>query len=40
MKQDKDSECEKLMEHLSGNLNKEVKIDFYKTLLNQSKLFR
>ncbi|CAD8140670.1 unnamed protein product [Paramecium pentaurelia] len=35
-----DSECEKLMEHLSGTLIREVKIDFYKTLFDQSKLFR
>mgnify|MGYP001810158522 CR=1 FL=1 len=28
------------MQHLSGNLNKEVKIDFYKKFLEKSKLFR
>lgn len=42
LKQERDteSECEKLMIHLSGNLNKEVKIDFYKNLLQNSKLIR
>ncbi|CAD8147118.1 unnamed protein product [Paramecium pentaurelia] len=35
-----DFECEKLMEHLSGTLIREVKIDFYKSLFFQSKLFR
>lgn len=28
------------MIHLSGNLNKEVKIDFYKSLLLSSKLIK
>ncbi|CAD8074933.1 unnamed protein product [Paramecium sonneborni] len=37
---DQESECEKLMTHLSGTLNREVKIDFYKNLLQTSKLFR
>ncbi|CAK77349.1 unnamed protein product (macronuclear) [Paramecium tetraurelia] len=37
---DQESECEKLMYHLSGSLNKEVKIDFYKNLLCASKLIR
>ncbi|CAD8145901.1 unnamed protein product [Paramecium octaurelia] len=42
LKQERDteSECEKLLVHLSGNLNKEVKIDFYKNLLQNSKLIR
>ncbi|CAD8067514.1 unnamed protein product [Paramecium primaurelia] len=37
---DQESECEKLMYHLSGSLNKEVKIDFYKNMLCTSKLIR
>ncbi|CAD8158570.1 unnamed protein product [Paramecium pentaurelia] len=37
---DQESECEKLMYHLSGSLNKEVKIDFYKNMLCASKLIR
>ncbi|CAD8070386.1 unnamed protein product [Paramecium sonneborni] len=42
LKQERDleSECEKLMIHLSGTLNREVKIDFYKNMLYTSKLFR
>ncbi|CAD8158681.1 unnamed protein product [Paramecium octaurelia] len=37
---DQESECEKLMIHLSGTLNREVKIDFYKNILCTSKLIR
>lgn len=40
MESDNEAECEKLMEHLSTSLNREVKIEFYKEIIKKSKLLR
>lgn len=40
MESDQETECEKMMQHLSSNLKQEVKVDFYRGLLMQSKVFK